>query len=231
MKTVLKKFSDKLGYEICKKQQVTPLDISQQANCHITHLELLVQKASFIPTMLTVETAKFLYSLCYMQQMQGDVVEVGSWQGYSTALLATAVKESGNGKCYAIDHFQGNVGKESSYVVGEDDLSDLKANFERNMRALNLNDHIELFDMDSKDAANKLQNNTIRFLFIDGDHTEVGVKQDIALFFPLLQKGSIVVFDDFAPNFPGVINAVTELAQSGEFSRKFAYNNTFVLQV
>jgi predicted O-methyltransferase YrrM len=195
----------------------------------ITHLDDLVNQAEPIPRMLSKESGKFLYALCYMQQLEGDVVEVGSWQGYSTSFLASAVRDSGNGTLYAIDHFRGNVGKEDRYRVGPEDLSDLRGNFERNMERLGLREKIVLLDMPNEAAVKHLPERKIRFLFVDGDHTREGVAKDIRLFLPLLLPGAIAVFDDFAARFPGVAEATDELLETSPVRRAFSYTNTLVL--
>lgn len=197
----------------------------------LTSLNDLVSRAASIPRMLSSESGKFLYALCYMQQTAGDVVEIGSWQGYSTSFLASAVRDSANGKLYAIDHFHGNVGKEDRYRVGEHDLSDLRGNFERNMRQLGLWDHLTLLDMPNDAAMTRIPGRNVRFLFIDGDHSREGVTKDIGLFFPLLVPNAIVVFDDFAARFPGVVEATDELLDSTPVRRAFSYANTLVLSV
>jgi predicted O-methyltransferase YrrM len=197
----------------------------------VTHVDDLVNQAEPIPRMLSAESGKFLYALCYMQELEGDVVEVGSWQGYSTSFLASAVRDSGNGTLYAIDHFRGNVGKEDRYRVGSDDLSDLRANFERNMTRLGLRERIELLDMPNDEAVQRLTGRNVRFLFVDGDHTREGVAKDIRLFRPLLLPGAIVVFDDFAARFPGVAEATDERLERTPARRAFSYRNTLVVQL
>lgn len=194
-----------------------------------TTVDQLVSQASSIPRMLSPESGKFLYALCYMQQLEGDVVEVGSWQGYSTSFLASATRDSGNGRLYAIDHFRGNVGKEHRYRVGSEDLSDLRGNFERNMQRLGLREHITLLDMPNEAAVTRLPGRNVRFLFVDGDHTREGVSKDIQLFTPLLLEGAIAVFDDFAARFPGVVEATDELLATMPARRVFSYANTLVL--
>ena len=39
-------------------------------------------------------------------------------------------------------------------------------------------------------------NNELDFLFIDGDHSYEGVKQDYELYSPLVKKGGIIAFHD-----------------------------------
>jgi predicted O-methyltransferase YrrM len=224
----------RLGYEIRAVDPVARRATDHApalASARFTHLDHLVERASFIPGMLSPESGKLLYALCYMQRAGGCVVEIGSWQGYSTSYLAQATVDSGNGPFYAIDHFRGNAGKEDRYVVGTADLSDLRANFEANMRRLGLWEGMTLLDMPSAEAASRLSREHIRFLFIDGDHTRAGVERDIALFFPLLADGAMVVFDDFAPAFPGVVGAVDALLRRRRPERVFAYRNSLVISL
>jgi hypothetical protein len=220
MKKIIKKIINNLGYEISKKYEnekkkknvfCTPYSIL--SNKQIIDLDALVQLSETIPGMITTESGKMLYTLCYLQEIKGDVVEIGSWQGRSTSFLARAVKESINGKLFAIDHFQGNIGKEQLYKVKNDDLSDLKSGFISNMKHLGLVDVINLLEMNSQEASNRIASNSIRFLFIDGDHTYNGVLKDIELFFPKLVNNAIVVFDDFSDNFPGLIIAVDNIIE------------------
>ncbi|HEX6535847.1 MAG TPA: class I SAM-dependent methyltransferase [Gemmatimonadaceae bacterium] len=197
----------------------------------ITSVDDLVRSAAPIPSMLSAEAGKFLYALCYMQTLPGDVVEIGSWQGYSTSFLARATRDSGNGSFFAIDHFRGNVGKEDRYVVGRADLSDLRSNFERNMRSLALWESVTLLDMPDEEAARRLEGHHLRFLFVDGDHTRAGVERDIRLFFPMLVPGAIAVFDDFSARFPGLVDALDHLLATTPVRRAFGYRNTLVVLV
>jgi predicted O-methyltransferase YrrM len=216
------------GYELIRRRDTKRGFLSRT---QITDVRDLLEAAAPIPCMLSEETARILYALCFAQEAKGDVVEIGSWQGYSTSFLARAVKDSGNGKLYAIDHFKGNVGKESRYVVGKKDLSDLQSLFEVNMQRLGVKDSVELLAMPNEEAAQVVSSKKVRFLFIDGDHTREGVERDIALFFPLLVPGAIVVFDDFTGAFPGVVDAVDELVARSKFQRVFSFENTVVIKL
>ena len=198
-------------------------------------LERYANESAAVPGMMHPKCAQLLYALCAQQLIAGDVAEVGSWQGYSTSFLARAVRDTGNGRLFAIDHFQGNPGHEGKYVVGEGDLSDLRGQFEANLRGLGLWEHVTLLDMPNEQAAGQLQQMTpppkLRFLLIDGDHTRAGVQRDIDLFFPLLLPGATVVFDDFSTQCEGVAAALDELLTTRQVQRRFAYRNTLVVVV
>jgi len=191
-------------------------------------LEQLAGISRAIEGMISPDSGKLLYALCVAQAESGNVVEVGSWQGRSTSFLARATSHSGNGKFFAIDHFLGNEGKEASYVVGAKDLSDLRRGFEDNMRSVGLWDHVTLLDMPNTEAAS-LVSGPVRFLFIDGDHTEAGVEADISLFWPLLTPNAIVVFDDFTTGFDGLVKAVRRLLEREKFAQVFSYAKTLVV--
>ena len=234
MKKMIKRLVNKLGLDIVRLESLASFD---DPYCHynninnkIIDIDKLGQMSLAIPGMITPSAGKFLYILCYMQELQGDVVEIGSWQGRSSTFLARAVKESKNGDFYAIDHFGGNFGKENLYEI-EGSMDTLKENFNKNIDKFGLSDIVHLLDMVNTKAVKEIEDKTIRFLFIDGDHTKKGVQKDIQLFFPLLKKGSIVVFDDYFEGFPGLIEAVDEIFEQYTFERVFYHRHTLVIKI
>lgn len=231
---VLKRAARSFGYDIKALPRADHMadpysPVPLKSGRRIVDADSLAKMSLSIPGMIDPSSGKMLYALCYMQREEGDVVEIGSWQGRSTSFLARAAKESGNGKFYAIDHFKGNVGKEHFYKVSRDDLSDLKTVFLSNMESVGLSGDINLLDMDNSSAAEKLAGTRIRFLFIDGDHTKRGVEKDISLFFPMLTERAIVAFDDFSANFPELVDAVDALLEHRKFSRVTSYENTLIV--
>ena len=234
IKKIIKKVANRFGVDIVKLRSFNafnnPYCRHSKVNKNIIDVEKLGQMSLSVPGMVTPEAGKFLYSLCYMQDLKGDVVEIGSWQGRSTIFLATAAKESGNGDFYAIDHFKGNIGKEDSYAVGGS-LDNLKDNFNQNISNFGLSNVVHLLDMTNTEASKHVKDKTIRLLFVDGDHTKNGVRKDIELFFPKLKKGSIVIFDDYFEGFPGLIEAIDELFEGYSFERVFYHEHTLVVKI
>ena len=213
--------------------KVEPQDITSSielTDIEIVDLEKLSYFAEKVPGMTDSKSGQFLFTSCYLQEEIGDVVEIGSWQGRSTSYLARAVELSGNGKMYAVDPFTGNTGKESFYIVGKDDLSDLKKNFESNIEKLGLSKAVMLLPMKSRDAAMTLKDNRIRYLFIDGDHSEEGVQTDLECFFPFLINGGIIVFDDFLKNATGLISAINRHVSIHKPRKIFTFKKTLILK-
>ena len=85
--------------------------------------------------------------------------------------------------------------------------------------------------MPNTQAAPQIADGTIRFLFIDGDHTYEGVRKDLELFAPKLCGDAIIVFDDFSDNFPGLLVAVDEFLNRFPASRTMSYENTLVVRL
>jgi predicted O-methyltransferase YrrM len=48
----------------------------------------------------------------------------------------------------------------------------------------------------------KLGNNQVDFLFIDGDHTEAGVRRDYEMYSPLVRSGGLIAFHDIVEKQP-----------------------------
>ena len=78
--------------------------------------------------------------------------------------------------------------------------------FKKNMRPLN--NYIDL-KMSSIEAANMFKDNSVDFLFLDGDHRYNEVKKDIIAWLPKIKIGGIFSGHDF--HYPSVNRAVLEL--------------------
>lgn len=234
VRSAIKSALNRLGYEIVRVRRFSgSYDPKSPLLPHreIVDLERLSNMALSIPGMISPRSGQMLYALCAFQDVQGDVVEIGSWQGRSSSFLARAVKDSGNGTFHAVDHFKGNLGKESAYVVGADDLSDLKQNFLGNMKKVGLAQDVHVLDMPNTQASVQIMDGSVRLLFIDGDHTYEGVCKDLELFVPKLCANAIIVFDDFSDNFPGLLVAVDEFLKGSPALRLMTYENTLVVRL
>lgn len=209
MKNIIKKILCKFGYRIVNipsiDNQISLVDIN---GIYLPKISKLRSVGNGIEGMISIETGISLYLLARFQMEIGDVVEIGSWQGRSSSFLISATVQSGNGKFFAIDHFSGNKGKESGYIVNSKDLSDLKKVFKSNMEKAGLESQYELIDEASTLAASRFKDGSIRLLFVDGDHTADGVAADISGFKKKLVEGAIIIFDDYSVNFPELIEVV-----------------------
>lgn len=185
-----------------------------------------------IPGMIPLRRCVHLYLLAYGNGVRGDVVEIGSWQGRSTAFLAQACLDTGNGVVHAVDTFKGNPGHEDNYLV-DGSLVGLEEKFRANMAAAGVSEAVVAHAMTSAEAADEVRDATdgVRLLFIDGEHTYDAVSVDLKLYADLVLPGGVIVFDDYSPSFDGDVRAIREhiAAHPGRYGRPFQQRNTLVV--
>lgn len=69
---------------------------------------------------------------------------------------------------------------------------------------------VRLIEKASVEAALEVDDGSLDFVFIDADHTYEGCKADIEAWLPKVRSGGLVTGHDYAPEFPGVVQAVDE---------------------
>ena len=239
MKSLIKKFFGFMGYSIERKKipikasynKPSPYSKICLKSFNVLDLEEIEAIGDSIPGMIASSSGRNLFTLCYFQQEKGDILEIGTWQGRSTVFLAYAALGSGNGKVWAVDHFKGNSGKEHQYVIEKEDLSDLKNGFKNNIHRAGLSSYVELLDMTNSKAARHIKDKSIRFLFIDGDHSKSGIEKDLKLFLPKLVDNAIIAFDDYSESFPGVVEVIDDLLKKDNHSQVMSYENTLIMRL
>ena len=130
--------------------------------------------------LLTIDEAYLLYNLA--KKCKGNIVEIGSYKGGSTVILAKGLKEPY--KVYAIDPHNMDKNFESTLEF-----------FNRNIRKEKVSDKI-IPIIKTSEKAIKEWNKKIHFLWIDGDHRYFQVKKDFLLWEPFLRIGEIIAFHD-----------------------------------
>ena len=195
-----------------------------------------LSRISFLGQQIRGMTQKYagelLFNLAYMQDLKGDVIEIGSYLGKSAFFLGNAVKLSGNGKLFAIDHFKGNKNKEHIYKINNEDLSDLKGIFLEHINKFELEGYVNLIDKPSHEASKEIKDNSVRLIFIDGDHSGEGVLNDIVSYKKKLKKNSIIIFDDYnQEKFPELVDVVNEFVSKEKIRRKYIFHTTFIVEL
>jgi hypothetical protein len=135
------------------------------------------------------------------------IIEVGSWMGRSTCAMAVSTY----GKIYAVDTWKGTPGDaEHEKILAGKPADWLFERFRENVAGL---DNIEPVRLGSFDASDALWRAGVKadMIFIDGEHTEEGLKADIRAWRHFLADGGILCGHDFADWGPGVKKAVGDL--------------------
>jgi predicted O-methyltransferase YrrM len=152
-----------------------------------------------IPGWLTEDEAITLYELARQAPDNAAVaVEIGSWQGKSSLVLAKGLKGKTKPTLYCIDPFNGDAGA-SDRVIYSRALStmnkSLKEAFLDNMRRHGVLDVVHPLEGYSFEFAAGFKD-PIDLLFIDGAHEYDAVLQDYDQWSPLLRPGGMIAFHD-----------------------------------
>lgn len=168
--------------------------------------------ADGIPGWLMPNEAEALYRLGY--DARDDVVEVGSYFGKSTYLIARGMADSGRDdqRLLSIDvHYRGvDAETRRPQVFAEDAPTFLL----RTMREQKL-DHIVMHLVGwSHVAVTYIDFASVEAVFIDGGHEYEDVQRDFLAVRSRVRPGTRILFHDYNPEFPGVVRAVDEVVRT-----------------
>lgn len=157
------------------------------------------------PGFLTEREARFLALAAACTPARGVILEIGSFKGKSTVGLASVAARYRLGRVVAVDP---HTAPSSTDPGLGSEASSFEA-FQRTLARAGLTDHVEVHRTFSRELAINW-NRPIRLLWIDGDHTYPGAKQDLDLFAPHLAPGGVVALHDVLHNFAGPIRVFVE---------------------
>ena len=140
--------------------------------------------------------AKIMYDIVVKLPERSVIVEIGSYFGRSSSLLGQIACEK-DMEFTCIDNF-----------VTTHEYKIVKPFFFENMDQIFI--RYQLLPWFSRRGVHLFNNEEIDFLFIDGDHRYIGVKEDCDLWIPKLKKGSFMCFHDYNSSWDGVKKAVDE---------------------
>jgi hypothetical protein len=135
----------------------------------------------------------------------GDIlVEVGCWKGRSLCYLGTAAKAAAKGlQVYGIDHGLGDSTPSPFIPYGASYYDELVAN----VAACGLDDGtVQLLRLDAIDAGPYFALNSIRLLFIDGEHTPAGIAGQIKALIDRVMPGGLVAGHDWIGDQPNTVD-------------------------
>lgn len=154
---------------------------------------LKIAKFFSVPGLHAVAEKFFLYGIAKGVYAEGDILEIGSYKGASSLLLALGNKASR---------------KKTKVWLIEPSPSPSKEAFIKIFIPHGVCNDVILIDKNSADAAKEIKM-IFRFIFIDGNHEYECVKNDIINWGRYLTDGGIIALHN--RSYPGVARAIDEL--------------------
>jgi hypothetical protein len=120
------------------------------------------------------------------------VLCVGSQKGYIPVICALACKDNKKGFVDFVD-----AGYDKGHPKAWSGIGFWKKiNSKKHFSYMGVGNRINTYVMTTKDFIKKYPKQKYGYIYIDGDHSYKGVKNDFELFWPKLRKGGLICFHD-----------------------------------
>lgn len=199
----------------------------------------LFEFADGVTGFMPADEGRALYDAAVRYLGDGVGVEIGTYCGKSTVMLGAAAQQTG-GVLYTVDHHHGSeehqVGWEyhdTSMVDPVTGLFDTLPTLRHTLDAAGLDDHVVAVVGRSHVVARSWRT-PVRFLFVDGGHTEEAAQRDYAGWAPWVTVGGALVIHDVFPNpdegGQAPFHIYRRALESGEFREVSATGTLRVLE-
>ena len=188
-----------------------------------------------------INDAEFIYPQMVEQAQDGDhFVEIGTLLGQSTSYMCQLIKDSGKDiKFDSIDLFwpiehvirnykSSGHPKEFNQYLSDLQKYDLRAPdiINHPLRILGVQEYVNLITCDEKYAHRLYDDNSLKFVWIDGDHGKDIVYNDLKNFWPKIKKGGYIGGDDI--HYEEVLDDVKKFSKEYDVKVKYDYNSFLI---
>ena len=197
-----------------------PFDLPVKMSLEFEHLSGLFASTSLDHAVIAMPIRQAAYLFGLIRQMKAQtVVEIGRYKGGSTLTIAAAMK--GEGRFWSIDN-----GEKEDRIFGYKSSRSFDQQISDICSRLGL--RVNLLVGDSYTI--EIETGEVDVVFIDGDHSYEGVKNDFERFGRRVRVGGALLFDDvfkdeiFETHSNTVGRLVREVISTGEFRLAKAVN-------
>ena len=189
-----------------------------------------------------INDAEFIYPQMVEQAQSGDhFVEIGTLLGQSTSYMGQLIKDSGKDikfdsidLFWPIEHVIRNYKSSGHPKEFNQYLSDLLKEYDLRapdiinhpLRILGVQEYVNLITCDEKYAHRLYDDNSLKFVWIDGDHGKDIVYNDLVNFWPKMKSGGTIGGDDIA--YQEVLDDVKKFSKEYDVKVKYDYNSFLI---
>ena len=188
-----------------------------------------------------INDAEKIYPEMVNKAQDGDhFVEIGTLLGQSTSYMGQLIKDSGKDiKFDSIDLFwpiehvirnykSSGHPKEFNQYLSDLQKYDLRAPdiINHPLRILGVQEYVNLITCDEKYAHRLYDDNSLKFVWIDGDHGKDIVYNDLVNFWPKMKSGGTIGGDDI--HYKEVLDDVKKFSKEYDVKVKYDYNSFLI---
>jgi len=163
-------------------------------------------------------------------------VELGVWMGKSIIYMGNKLKEDkSNIKLFAVDNF---VGSQNPNPKGEVQITkkvsiekyggNFYKQYNQNVIDCGVRNYIIDIQKPSLEAVNDFEDNSIDFIFIDGDHHYNAVSKDFKVWYPKIKNGGVMAGHDITHQ--GVKRALEEFCKKNNIDYKLVSKSSWKIK-
>ncbi len=158
----------------------------------------------------------------------GTCVEIGVWKGDFSQQILTATNPA---RLVLVDPWQYVPGTNWYGRIGSQEKMD--AMHQAVVMRFATRPEVEVIRARSADAAPMFEDGTLDWVYVDGDHSYEGCRDDLVTYAPKLKPGGLLVGDDYrdTPGRDGVKRAVDEFLAEKRAELVVFREDQFVLRV
>jgi predicted O-methyltransferase YrrM len=191
-----------------------PFDLGTKGPLRFEHLAGLFASTTLDEGVISMNIRQAAYLFGLVQAMAPSrVIEIGRYKGGSTLLIAAAM--GGVGRFWSID-----IAGAGHHLAPRDVVRPVPVQVDDICRRLGF--PVEVLVADSRTV--ELDTGAVDLVFIDGDHSYEGARNDFERFGRRVRVGGAVLYDDCfddgffrVPHTEGVGRAVAEIEAAGDF--------------
>lgn len=137
------------------------------------------------------------------------IVEVGCWLGKSACYMAELIKgQNKKVRFDCVDIWRVPVNSGLHHVISGNKSSQVH-DFVNNLNNAGVLDLVNVIQLPSLEVVNIYPDKSLDFVFLDNDHSEAHVYEELEAWWPKIKKGGILAGHDYIESsWPGVVNAV-----------------------